>query len=85
MDRLKNAFVAAGTLGVAAAIAFVALVFIGGALAVAGVIIAAMILAGGIMSLFGKKPYRPFAKSEADDPLTVVFTRIEEKDRDPRQ
>lgn len=80
MDRLKNAFYAAGTIGLAAAVAFVALVFIGGALAVAGIVVAALILVGAVMSLFGKK--KSFSFGQSDQPLTVVYTRVEE--REPR-
>ncbi|MEN3930658.1 hypothetical protein WJT86_06210 [Microvirga sp. W0021] len=75
MDRLKKAFLAAATLGIAGAIAFVALVFIGGALAIAGIIIAAMILVGAVMSMFGKKPF-----GRKGEPLTVMYTRVDETD-----
>lgn len=76
MDRLKNTLYAAAMVGIAAAVAFVALVFIGGALAIAGIVLVAMILVGGIMSLLGKSPRRG-----ANQPMTVIYTVLDDDDR----
>jgi|GEM_PF-2047242 len=81
MDRLKNTLYAAAMVGLAAAVAFVALVFIGGALAIAGIVLVAMILIGGIMSLLGKSPRR----RKADEPLTVFYTRVDDDNRNGRR
>lgn len=79
MDRLKNTLYAAAMVGIAAAVAFVALVFIGGALAIAGIVLVVMILVGGIMSLLGKSPRR-----KANEPLTVFYRRLDDDNRNGR-
>lgn len=82
MDRLKHTLKAAIAIALGAAIVFIALAFIGGVLAIAGIVIAMLILVGGIWALFAKKPL-----TRGTAPLTVVFTRLDETDaeRDQRR
>ncbi len=74
MNRLKNTVYRAGVIALAAAILCLVLIFIGGALAIAGIVLAGLVLVGGVMSVFGKKTFG----SKVGSPITVVYTRVDE-------